>query len=128
MTISSQVDEARRRIWTAAEGLVTYEELEAHITQEEQDGTLGHAEIIDARGAKTDVTSSQVHALVHRTNQLVRRGRFGALGIVTDSDLVFGMARMYQILCERLACQIGVFRELDEALAWLDASTYGERT
>ena len=50
----------------------------------------------------------------------MRKGRFGALALVTDNDVAFGMARMYEILAERLAVQIGVFRDLGDALAWLD--------
>ena len=75
--------------------------------------------MIDGRGATPDVTPDQVHTLVARTDVVVRKGRFEALAIVTDSDFAFGMARMYQILTEPLPVQIGVFRTLDEATAWL---------
>ena len=54
-----------------------------------------------------------------RTDALVRKGRFRALAIVTDNDVAFGMARMYQILCERLTVPIGVFRGLDQAMMLL---------
>ena len=43
---------------------------------------------------------------------LVRKGRFGVLAIITDSNFAFGMARMYQILAESLPVQIGVVRTL----------------
>ena len=105
-----------------ATGIVTYDELRAHVEQEERDGALGLTEVIDARGATTNLTGDEVRALVARTDTLVRRGRFGALAIVTDNDVAFGMARMYQILCERLPIQIGVFRQLDPALVWLDGA------
>jgi len=37
------------------------------------------------------------------------------------ADLDFGMARMYEaLLDEDLGSQIGVFREMEEALAWLN--------
>ena len=63
-----------------------------------------------------------MRSLVARTDALVRKGRFGALAIVTDNDVAFGMARMYQLLCElSLAVRIEVFRDLEPALAWLRA-------
>jgi hypothetical protein len=63
-----------------------------------------------------------VRGLVARTHALVRKGRFGALAIVTDNDVAFGMARMYQLLCEMsLPVRIEVFRDLEPALAWLRA-------
>ena len=70
--------------------------------------------MIDGRGATPDVTPDQVRTLVARTDVVVRKGRFEALAIVTDSDFASGMARMYQILTEPLPVQIGVFRTLDE--------------
>jgi hypothetical protein len=40
------------------------------------------------------------------------------LAIVASADVVFGMARMYSALTERSA-QVNVFRDIDEARAWL---------
>jgi len=84
--------------------------------------------VIDARGATTDITTSQVRLLVARTDTLLRQGQLGALAIVTDSEVTFGMARMYQILSEPLPVQIGVFRTLGEATAWLSAAAALDRT
>lgn len=40
--------------------------------------------------------------------------------ILVDSDLSFGMARMFQALADqRLNMEYGVFREKSEAIAWL---------
>ena len=114
-----QIDPRQRTVETVASGLVTYEDLSRHIAEEEQDDAIGLAEVIDGRGATTDVTPGQVRLLVARTDALVRKGRFGALAIVTDSDFAFGMARMYQILAEPLPVQIGVFRTLEDATTWL---------
>jgi hypothetical protein len=41
------------------------------------------------------------------------------LAIVAPQDLTFGMARMYQLFTERDAHQVGVFRTVTEAEAWL---------
>ena len=113
----------RRIVRTEASGLVTYDDLARHLTEEARDDALGFAEVIDGRGAATDITPQQVRALVARTDALLRQGRLGAVAIVTDSDFAFGMARMYQILAEPLPVQIGVFRTLDEATAWRRGDT-----
>jgi 2-hydroxychromene-2-carboxylate isomerase len=122
MPVTFEIDPARRTVRAVASGLVTYDDLTRHLAEEERDDAVGLAEVIDGRGATTDVTPDQVRALVARTDALVRKGRFGALAIVTDSDFAFGMARMYQILAELPPVQIGVFRTLDEATAWLSAA------
>ena len=121
MPVTFEVDRARHTVLTMASGLVTYDDLAQHLAEEARDDALGFAEVIDGRGATTDVTAGQVRSLVARTDALLRQGQLGALAIVTDSDFAFGMARMYQILSEPLPVQIGVFRTLDEATAWLSA-------
>ena len=122
MPVTYEIDASRHLVRTLASGVVTYQELERHVADEERDDAVGLAEVLDARGATTDLTSDQVRGLVARTDALVRKGRFGALAIVTDNDVAFGMARMYQLLCElSLAARIEVFRDLEPALAWLRA-------
>ena len=121
-----EIDAPHRLVRGLAAGVVTYEEIVQHLAEEERDDALGLAEVIDARGATTDLTPEQVRSLVTLTDALVRNGRFGALALVTDNDVAFGMARMYEILADGLPVQIGVFRDLGDALAWLDAvSSFG---
>ena len=120
MPVTYRIDQARGRMETLAVGLITYEDILRHLEEEEGDEALAMEELLDARAATTNLTSDQVHALVRRTDSLVRKGRFGAVAIVTDNNVVFGMARMYQILCEELPVRIGVFRDLDEAEVWLN--------
>ena len=128
MPVTFEIDPAQRTVRTMAFGLVTYDDFAQHLAEEGRDDALGFAEVIDARGATTDITTSQVRLLVARTDTLLRQGQLGALAIVTDSDLTFGMARMYQILSEPLPVQIGVFRTFDEATAWLSTTAAVDRT
>jgi len=39
--------------------------------------------------------------------------------VVVGSDVVFGLARMYQMLTESSPDEVEIFRDLDEALRWL---------
>jgi hypothetical protein len=43
--------------------------------------------------------------------------------IVADTDVAFGLARMFSLIAERVGQDIHVFRGLEEALEWLDAPT-----
>ena len=120
MPVTYAIDAARQVVWTVASGVVTYPEVVHHLVEEERDDALGLAEVIDARAATTKLTSDEVRSLVALTDTLLRKGRFGALALVTEIDMAFGMARMYQILVESLPVEIGVFRDLGDAVAWLD--------
>ncbi len=44
------------------------------------------------------------------------------LAIVASEDLVYGMARMYEMQVGALPPSVGVFRDMAEAEAWLEES------
>ena len=67
------------------------------------------------------VTTAGVHAMV-RHDEKNEQARARRLAIVATEDVVFGMARMYQMLGGRENNGVGVFRGLDEALQWLKAA------
>ena len=67
-----------------------------------------------------DVTDLQVTAATIR--EMVKLNPFGTSArraLVVTSDVVFGMARMYQILLEESSYKFEIFREVDQAFQWL---------
>jgi len=120
MPIDFIYDEANDILLATATGLVTFAELRKHLNRESTARALGYREIFDASSATTDMTSDQVRALVSIMNDLMKRGPFGPTAVVTKNDLVYGMARMIEILAELAGGpSIRVFRMLDEAKQWL---------
>ncbi len=104
---------------TRAEGLVTFEEVKLHLDIEAVERGLELPELVDARGAMTSITTDQVRQLVARAHVTARSLPLGPTAIVTDSDHLFGMARMYAILAEPIGAPVEVFRDIDAALKWL---------
>lgn len=49
--------------------------------------------------------------------------RDGKAAIVVSSPVIFGMARMLQILTEKSDLDIAVFRDIDKACKWLGIDT-----
>ncbi len=120
--ISFQFNPALDIVIAKAEGLVTFQDIQAHIDCESQRRALGYPELVDATGAQTNVTPDQVKQIVERLRAEAGKGTFGATAIVTDSDHLFGMARMLGILSElRGGPAIAVFRTHEEAMAWLSS-------
>lgn len=122
MPITHKLNKLQRVLETRAAGVVSAEDLARHLEMEERDGLLAVDELFDARGATTNLTSDQVRTFVRRTEDLARSGRFGALAFVTDDKVAFGMARMYQLLCDDKPVSIGVFHDVDSATRWLAES------
>ena len=119
MPIILEVDREQPLVTTTVRGQVTYEEIQSHLSEEEHLRATGYPELIDAMGASTTLTTDEVRALVNRTHDMLRQGRFGPTAIASDNNVIYGMARMYQILAERDGISIAVFRSLPEAERWL---------
>ena len=121
MPITLGVDREHRLVTTTVWGQVTYEEIQSHLSEEEHLRATGYPELVDAIGASTTLTADEVRALVNRTHDMLRQGPFGPTAIASDNDVLYGMARMYEILAERDGISIGVFRNVPDAERWLRA-------
>lgn len=67
-----------------------------------------------------DVTDVQITPSCIR--EMVRLNPYGAgarRAVVVTNDVVFGMARMYQILSDESPDELQIFRKMDDALQWL---------
>ena len=113
-------DTARKVLFTNAEGLVSFTDIKCHLSREASEGALPCRELFDASAACTDVTQHEVRELAGHISTLAKNGSLGPTAIVTQNDVFFGMARMFQILSElQGGPSFGVFRKRDEALEWL---------
>jgi hypothetical protein len=111
------------RLLTRADGMVTFEEIDAHLDLEQLNRDLDRPELIDARNATTDLMPAQVRQLVLRAADMLRVVKLGPTAIVTTDDVIYGMARMYSVLAEAVGDRTEVFRDLESAARWLDQVT-----
>jgi hypothetical protein len=120
MPIRFTYDQQRKILFTTAEGLVSFEDIEKHLDQETAEKALGYPELVDASAAWTNLPSEEVRQIVLRLQAMRRTVQLGPTAIVTTNDMFFGMARMAAILCElQGGPNVGVFRTFDEGLDWL---------
>ncbi|HVW86444.1 MAG TPA: hypothetical protein VHB50_17280, partial [Bryobacteraceae bacterium] len=85
---------------TVAEGLISYEDVAAHLREERSADALDAPELIDASGATTDLTPDQVRMIVDRLMALKKSQPFGITAVVATNDVFYGMIRMLGILSE----------------------------
>jgi hypothetical protein len=112
------IDTARSLVLSRAWGVLTGAELIRHArTLAADPGFKPHfSQLCDMR----DVTEIRADAAAIR--ELASLNPFGAgarRSLVVASDVVFGMARMYQILIDTSPDEFEVFRDLDQTLRWL---------
>ena len=124
MPIAYTYDEEQGLLVTTFEGEVTDEELEQHVRTVSEDPRVGPGvrELIDLRAAtKVKVTVKGLRYVIANDRQMIDKFKDERQAVVTTSDLIYGMARMYQMMSNVNAgpSTIKIFREYDAAMTWL---------
>lgn len=105
---------------TSAEGLLTFDDILRHLDEERNANGIAHPEVFDATQAHTDSTAEQARVVVQRMIEMHRQGAFGPTAVITNNDVVFGMASMLAILSELAGGpRVQAFRTFNEGLGWL---------
>ena len=81
----------------------------------------GNNDFWDFRGSNIDekLTYQIVAQMVSQVG-VSRKGRWNRkTAMLVDQDLQYGMARMYESLTDDMPFEVGVFRDEQEAMAWL---------
>jgi hypothetical protein len=112
------IDLARSLVLSRGWGVVTDRELLAHVRALTADSRSARdfRQLADLR----DVTDIQITASCIR--ETVKLNPFGAgarRAVVVTNDIVFGMARMYQIFTDESPDELQIFRKVNDALQWL---------
>ena len=119
MPISFTFDADLKCAISTYSGVVDDAEILAHARRLVSDAAIpdGVTSLLDFRAVtEFRVTTDCIHEVVATIQE---HPRFTKGAFVADDDLVFGMSRMYQMLREGSPVEHRVFRDLDEALAWL---------
>ena len=119
MPIHYTIDEARKRIYTRCEGMVTYTELRAHINTDLDAAAASYDEIFDCGDAKTNVTALDIRSLVGERQKVAQRQAPAPVAVVATNNKFFGLLRMFDMLTEDIR-PMRVFRSKIEAEQWLE--------
>ena len=116
--IEYEYQSERKFLIVRVSGVVTHEDFSGEGFPDVAEGTR---ELFDLSSA-TDAQIS--NAEVRQISDTDRRGpgRIVQMAILAETDIAFGMARMYQILTDEMSTEVQVFRDRAAAMAWLDLS------
>jgi hypothetical protein len=121
MPISYLIDDEKKRLYSRATGLVTYDDLVEHMRAEFGRPAAAYPEIFDCTGATTDLTAADIRLLVKSRETIADVQEAGPVAIVAPTDLFFGLFRIFDMMTEAIR-PISVFRSLAEAEEWLDST------
>lgn len=123
MPISYRIDRERRVVFVRGEGEVTIEDLKGYSAGVVNDPAYeaGMDELVDFRGAAgaEKLTTEQILEVRALNRELSDAVGASKLAFVVDSDLAFGLARIFMAYSEDSKITHEVFRDLAEARAWL---------
>ena len=113
-------DSVRGVVVGTASGLLRLDEIQEAAATVWRDAKKPRARVLwDLRQAQFALSSSEVRALAEFTK---KHSPFSHLrmAFVVGSDLEFGLVRMFEVFREAKGTQTEVFREMHEALEWLE--------
>jgi len=119
--VTYSIDANRRIIRTKCIGQVTLEEVIGHFRALEQDPDCPDRldVLLDLTETDSLPANHQVRAVGYELKRIRERVRFEACAILTCSDALFGMMRMFEVTSQAYFRVTHVFRVAAEAEAWL---------
>ncbi len=122
MPIYYEIDNARKRIYSRCEGVITYEDLRAHMNAEEGSPTASYSEILDCTDATTNISKNQIVGLAAEREEVAIRQKPGPVAIVAGDNNFFDKFLLFDSMTEQIR-PIQIFRHAAAAERWLDEIT-----
>lgn len=123
MPVSATIDRDARLVFTTATGVLTRDDFIAHIANTWSDGSIvSFHEIVDARTADASGLSADDLAAIVNSGVEFDPDSSPRLALCVSSELAYGLGRMFSTMREthvKNARQVQVFRDIDDALAWI---------
>lgn len=124
MPISYQIDVKHQLVLTTASGTLTDDDVLQFKFRlvRDPDFRPGMSELSDIRNVeKIEVTTIGIRQMVEQDKKDAKFIASHRLAMVASDDVVYGMARMYQTLTESTMDNVKIFRDINEAHAWIES-------
>lgn len=122
MPLRHRFDADRNALFLELRGEVTDEDLLRYVEEATRrpGEPTGHVELVDLRGVDvTRVEGRTLRRIAHQFGQSEKAPQRVRVALVADSDVSYGLARMYQAFRADSPLDLRVFRDMGEARAWL---------
>ncbi len=119
MAITYDVDHNTERVTVIATGDIRIEDWAALVMELAAKSTFAYAQRFDAREAALLLSAEEVRRLVPVIARLREEHGHARTAFVAESDVTFGMARMYATLSADTDSGFMVYRTIEEGDAWL---------
>lgn len=130
MPVTYEIDFAARLIHTKCSGPITVADVIDHFRVLEQDPLCpDHADVLLEVLDGTSVPKSEELRHVSRSIARIRhRVQFGDCAIVAETNVLFGMMRMFEVFAEAYFRRTKAFRNVGDAEKWLASQRQDQLT
>ncbi len=123
MPITYEVDQKTECVRVVATGDVRIEDMVALLSELAETRCLAFQQLFDARRMTLVMSADEIRRLVAFTARLREEHGHARTAFVADSDLTFGLARIYATLAADSDSGFMVYRTMDDGAAWLGWQT-----
>lgn len=124
MAVTYQIDRAKQRVHTRCIGAVSLDEVLEHFAVLSGDPEC--PDQLDVLLDLTEMTSLPTSAQLNRVSTEIGRVRprirFRNCAIIASSEVLYGMARMFEVFAEEYFLASRVFRTMPEGTEWLESA------
>jgi hypothetical protein len=108
-------------LYTTIEGETRFEDVKGYLDTLLSDPgfTPGMPGLIDCRKVRSLFSIKDLRRTAADTSERPQMRVPGRAAVLASSNLIYGLLRMYEVFSEGQATKIRVFRQPEEALAWL---------
>ena len=121
MPITHRIDREAGIIFVERSGTIESQDEDEALRRRlsDPDYRPGLGMLVDCTGMDPADSTEVICYLADQTAHMAARLRCGPLAILVKTDVQYGMARMYQLMTDHLHRDTLVFRDREQALAWL---------
>jgi hypothetical protein len=119
MPITYEVDHNAERVRVVGAGDIRIEDLVALASELAERRCLSCTQLFDARRATLVLSAEEIRRLVALTARLREEHGHARTAFVAESDVTFGLARMYATLAADSDGGFMVYRTMEDGAAWL---------
>jgi hypothetical protein len=108
-------------IYTTIEGETGYADVKAYLDTVLRDPRFrpGMPSVVDCRGVKSLFSISDLRKTAADARSRPEMSVPGRVAVLASSNLVYGLLRMYEVFSDGQPVEMRVFRQPEEATAWL---------
>lgn len=119
MAITYDVDHNTQRVMVTATGDIRIADMAALVMELAEQRIFAYAQRFDARNASVLMTAEETRRIVPLIARLREEHGHARTAFIAESDVSFGMARMYATLSADTDSGFMVYRTIEEGDAWL---------